>query len=262
MSASQQRHAVYVVTANADGTSNIASIPVDAQGTAFTVGPLNGQVTVAVAPSASPMLYAEHREASTDRVEAYAPGSPQLQHAFDVRAHAGPVRLAADAQNRIYVPGGLLNTIDVYAGLDGTHLSTLTAPVNDPVCVAIGGDGTIYVGGHDPETVAAVPAQNGATTPSPITTFDGPIRGLAVDRFGTVYVATGLPTKGSVEIFPAGATAPSARLLVNGPSDVAVDATNALYVATSDDTIDVFPPGASAPGTVLPLTGTPDSLAI
>jgi hypothetical protein len=82
---------------------------------------------------------------------------------------------------------------------------------------------------------------------------------MVADALGNLYVGNGT----TVVKFAPGDMTPSATLTgLNGPSALAVDASNNLYVANSgNDTISKFTPGTTAPSAVLTGLNSPNALA-
>jgi hypothetical protein len=256
------RTTVYAVLLNsASGTNEVDAFSILTRDRVYGIGAVPGQLTVAVAPDGAGTLYVERRLGSADSISVYPAGGTTPSRSFDLLPHRGPVRFAVDARERVYVPGGSLNTIEVYDGNNGAHLLTAPSPINDPVCVTLDVNGTFYIAGHTPESVAVMPTLESAPS-RVISGFDGPIRGIVADSSGMLFAAIGIPAQGEVQSFAAESNQVAARIPVNGASDVALDASDSLYVGTADNTVQIYQRGATTVSRIIPLGATPDSIAI
>jgi sugar lactone lactonase YvrE len=226
------------------GSDNVVAVPVSG-GAATPVTTMAGQNVVAASVDGSDTLYLENRVTSTDTMYVYARGTQVPARSFTLSPHIGPVRFALDAANRLYVPGGGTNVIDVYNATTGALMSSSPSPVSDPFAIAVSADGTEYIAGHSPEVVAVVPS--GASSPSQLLSItNGTPRSIAVDSADRLYVATDFVGGGSVQMFLPGQSIPQTTLAASVPSAVAVDASDDVYVATGDGVINGYSPGLAA----------------
>jgi sugar lactone lactonase YvrE len=252
---------LYVVEETPSASETVVSIAPASAAAASTIGPIAGQLAIAVSRDGSGALFMETRANSTDEMSAYAPGAVSPSWSFPIQPHLGPVRFALDASGLLYMPGGSLNELDVYNAQTGALVRSIPESVNDPFAIAIGAGGLMYIACHNPEVVAVFdPGSSSAAYVIPISS--GTPRGLAVDGSGRLYVVNALPQSGNVQVFQPGATVASATITENGPSDVGVDSAGNVYVAVSNDALNVYAPDLGPPLSTIQLAGIPDGIAI
>lgn len=149
------------------------------------------------------------------------------------------------------------NTINVYSLPSLSLVGQITADINQPEGIATDGNGRLYVSNLSGNTITVY--KQGKTTPFlTLSETSGP-DDVAVAKNG--YVLAG-DTAGGVDVYPPGATTPSARLTnsaISGVYGVGVDAHNNVYAAG----IGVSPvvieyANMSGSGTNLGLTGLED----
>jgi sugar lactone lactonase YvrE len=109
--------------------------------------------------------------------------------------------------------------------------------VSDPVQIAVGSSGTVYVANSLTDASGAgsiTEYPRGQTSPSrTLTSGLYSTSGVAVDASGTVFASNKF--LGSIEIFPKGKSNPSATITANltGPDSLAVDKAGDLFIADS-----------------------------
>jgi hypothetical protein len=224
------------------------------------IGPLPGQLVAAVSRDGLGTLYLEQRVGNSDTMYVYSSGSSVSTRSFTIYPHLGPVRFVLDASNHLYMPTGSTNQIDVYDATTGAISSTHASPINDPFAIDIAPDGTTYIAGHSPEVVAVIPS--GATAPAEtIAISNGTPRAIAVDASDRLFVVTGLTESGNLQVFLSGQTSPVVTIVENGPTGVAVDASQNVYVSVAT-AIDVYGPAAMAALNAIPTADFPSDIAI
>lgn len=143
----------------------------------------------------------------------------------------------------------LLGGVVVAAPAQATPYRQVEVPVDgidDPVAVAVGADGAVYVAGSD----RVVQIVDGAATVLPFDTHEMRVQTVTVDSRGTVYI-TGLTSRPQCQANPlaqkltAGSTEPIA-LSVDYVSGAAVDTADNLYLAYGDRVHRIAPGSAGA----------------
>jgi sugar lactone lactonase YvrE len=144
---------------------------------------------------------------------------------------------------RKMTPDGTVSTLAGVAGQSGSvDASATAARFSSPEGIAIDSAGNLYVadtGNHTlrkispagmVSTVAGVAGQPGTADGSPtVARLESPVR-VAVDTAGNLYVVA-LKRQPIRKVAPGGAISTFAPALEIAPSDVAVDATNTIFVA-------------------------------
>ena len=175
-------------------------------------------------------MYAAALLSAALTVSATAPTS----HAVARPATSGRVGLRKD-HALLYVANESGSVVQIYDLDDHDRLvQQILNGVSFPTSVAVGSDGSLYVADDNPNVINVYPF--GATSPTR-TLSDGGAherpQGVAVAPDGTVYV-TGLGSTSDLEIYPPGATSPSAEIvsdLLKTPGQNVLDAAGNLYFA-------------------------------
>jgi sugar lactone lactonase YvrE len=147
---------------------------------------------------------------------------------------------------------------EFYDGNTGSANATITNGIDDPECMAVDANGTLYVANlveSGDGAITEYPA--GSTSPSATITSGISIpTGVAVDANGTLYVANTGSINGTVAEYPAGATSPNVTISsgIDYPFGMAVDANGTLYVANLGDhngTVTEYLAGTTSPSATI-----------
>jgi len=148
------------------------------------------------------------------------------------------------------------SSITEYAPWNVSPALTITNGVSDPIALAVGALGTLYVldgpAGSFPNRVQAYADGGKTVTRTIVSGLDGP-DAIAVDqKNGTLYVANA--TNNTITEYAANTTAVLRTITtgINGPAALAIDANENLYVANyTGNTVTEYAPGTTTPSRTL-----------
>jgi hypothetical protein len=182
---------------------------------------------------------------------------------------SGPAGLAVDKPGNLYVSNTANGTVTMYAPGQKTPAVTYSKELTFPGSVAVGVDGTVYVGNivdgsFSPGSVVEYP--KGSTTPS-LTIKDSNFLGvaaLALDAKNNLYVTYNDPSGfGQInEYAPGRSKGKNLGITTGFAGGIAFDGSGDLV--TADQTlpgIEVFPPGQTKPSRMFGTAGAPDPIA-
>ncbi|MFY9630133.1 MAG: NHL repeat-containing protein [Candidatus Cybelea sp.] len=193
----------------------------------------------------------EREGAGEDSVQVFPVGSQKRSRTI-TDGVSTPDALAFDGSGNLYVANYGNATVTVYAPGSTTVSETISTGISTPVALAVGGSNNLYVVNH---------GTNSSADPGSVTVYrpDGTLlqtitNGInepvaeTLDPSGNLYVANGTWShrRYIIAIYSPGAKRPFREVYRNvyGPSAVALDSSQDLYVANFDGgTVTVYPPG-------------------
>jgi hypothetical protein len=218
------------------GTGSTSTITVYAQGSttpSYTISAgLSKPAALAVASNGT--LYVANEQTST--VTAYAKGSTDVAMTISSSV-ATPRALAVDGSGNIYVANGALypGNVTVYSPA-GSLIRTL--PALGVQNVAVDGTGRVYISncnvtcgnGTNPDSIIVYSPNSTTVAYNVVTGISFPTW-MALDSSNNLYVANNaLGTGNNVIKYSAGTGAPAATINAPGPTGLAIDKNNILYV--------------------------------
>jgi hypothetical protein len=171
---------------------------------------------------------------------------------------SNPERLFVDKALNVYATNLGNSTITAYKRGATTPFLTISNGVNYPTGLTVDAAGTVYCANFGSDTVTEYP--KGQTSPSLTISISSP-EYLAIDKSDNLYVSTGL---GVTEFAPGATTGKGLGLTIGSPGALEVDkAGNIIVIDQSANTIDVFPAGQTAPSKQIAVTaGLPFALSL
>jgi sugar lactone lactonase YvrE len=218
------------------GTGSTSTITVYAQGSmtpSYTISAgLSKPAALAVASNGT--LYVANEQSST--VTAYAKASTDVAMTISSSV-ATPVALAVDGSGNIYVANGALypGNVTVYSPT-GSLIRTL--PAGGVQSVAVDSTGRVYISncnvtcgnGTNPDSIIVYSPNSTTVAYNVVTGISFPTF-MALDSSNNLYVANNaLGTGNNVIKYSAGTGAPAATINAPGPTGLALDKNNILYV--------------------------------
>ncbi|MFZ0030948.1 MAG: hypothetical protein WAK84_03650 [Candidatus Cybelea sp.] len=172
---------------------------------------------------------------------------------------SNPERLFVDKTMSVYATNLGNNTITAYKRGATTPFLTISNGVNTPTGLTVDAAGTVYCANFGNNTVTVYP--KGQTSPSHTISMSSSPEYLAIDSSDNLYVSTGI---GVTEFAPGSGTGKNLGLTIGSPGALEVDkAGNIIVIDSSANTIDVFPAGQTAPSKQIAVTaGAPFALSL
>ena len=227
-----------------EGNHRVRVFDSDRNYVASLPGIFNGPTSVAVDGSAG-SIYVVNSSGATVQVfdsatrahTAALPGTFLIPYGVEVDGSAGSV----------YVSDSITGRVQIFDSTTRAYVADLFAADPDaaPAGVAVDGSaGSVYVVMQGNDTVQVFDSATRAHTAALPGTFSQPA-GVAVDAFGSVYVASANSANSTVQIFgPDGEYIADLQGQFNGPTDIAADASSGrVYVVDRNNhTVQVFVP--------------------
>ena len=141
-------------------------------------------------PAGGSKLYISHF-VNSDTVQIYDSRSPYAWQGKVTNGVQSPTGLAVDAAGDLFVANAAFGTVTKYPAGSTKPSATYSKGITDPLTVAVGPDGTLYVVSYTApgqgSTILEYPA--GSTDPSLTVKLKGDAEGMALDKKSDLYVA-------------------------------------------------------------------------
>jgi hypothetical protein len=174
-----------------------------------------------------------------------------------------PWGLYVDKYRSLYVANQYDNTVTAYPSGATSPGLTYSKDLNRPLYPIVDRYGNVFVGNAGNGTVVEYLGGAG-TSDKVIPTAGSEVDGMDFDQQGNLYVAYRAETGSSIEEFAPGSSKGTVLgMSLEEPQGLIVDGLgNILVVESGYGRIDVFPPGQQTPSLEVPVSDTPNQLAL